>query len=109
MAKAPSLASRAASSNRTFRVKPFLPGQRSPIRYVTPWLPVVAVEMGASGKDRTATPSPWLPGVVVSADASPGQLERLLAAGANGFLAKPIDLAEFMTALDSHLAQVVAS
>src|SRR5439155_3248898 len=33
-----------------------------------------------------------IPVVVVSADATPGQLERLMAGGASGYLAKPIDL-----------------
>jgi PAS domain S-box-containing protein len=49
------------------------------------------------------------PIVVVSADATPGQLERLRAGGADGFLSKPIDLGAFMRELDSHLAGVVAS
>jgi PAS domain S-box-containing protein len=48
------------------------------------------------------------PVVVVSADATPGQLERLRAGGADGFLSKPIDLAAFLRELDSHLAGVAS-
>ncbi len=36
-----------------------------------------------------------IPTVVLSADASPGQLKRLLAAGAREYLTKPIDLTQF--------------
>ena len=44
-----------------------------------------------------------IPVVVVSADATPGQTERLLAAGAQTYLTKPIDVKEFLTVLDRTL------
>ena len=36
------------------------------------------------------------PVVIVSADATPGQIERLLAEGATGYLTKPLDLQELL-------------
>jgi CheY-like chemotaxis protein len=36
-----------------------------------------------------------IPIVVTSADATPGQIERLLAAGADAYLTKPIDIPQF--------------
>jgi signal transduction histidine kinase len=42
-----------------------------------------------------------IPVVVLSADASPGVIRRLLAGGALAFLTKPLDLAEFGELLDS--------
>jgi CheY-like chemotaxis protein len=42
-----------------------------------------------------------IPVVVVSADASPGLIERLFAAGALACLSKPLDLNEFGAILDS--------
>jgi len=44
-----------------------------------------------------------IPVVVVSADATPGQTERLLAAGAQLYLTKPIDVKEFLKVLDRTL------
>jgi CheY-like chemotaxis protein len=49
------------------------------------------------------------PVIVVSADASPGQRERLRAVGANSFLSKPFDLGAFAAELDTHLAEVAAT
>jgi CheY-like chemotaxis protein len=43
-----------------------------------------------------------LPIVVLSADATPGMIGRLLDAGATGYLAKPIDVAELLRVLDEH-------
>ena len=44
------------------------------------------------------------PVVILSADATRGQVARLLAAGANSYLTKPLDLHEFLTVLDQILA-----
>jgi PAS domain S-box-containing protein len=49
-------------------------------------------------KDDPATAS--IPVVVLSADASPHQIERLLAVGAAGYLTKPLSLEEILTLLD---------
>jgi PAS domain S-box-containing protein len=43
------------------------------------------------------------PVVVISADATPSQAARLCAAGASAYLAKPIDVARFLTLLDQLL------
>ncbi len=40
-----------------------------------------------------------IPVVVLSADATPGQVDRLLSAGARAYLTKPIDVSEFLTVL----------
>ena len=45
-----------------------------------------------------------IPVVMLSADATPKQIEKLLAAGARGYLTKPIEVAQFYTLLDEHLA-----
>jgi CheY-like chemotaxis protein/anti-sigma regulatory factor (Ser/Thr protein kinase) len=44
-----------------------------------------------------------IPVVVISAEASAGQVERLLAAGARGYLTKPIDVRELLKILDATL------
>jgi PAS domain S-box-containing protein len=44
------------------------------------------------------------PVVVVSADATPGQVERLRSAGANDYLTKPFSLEEFLAVIDSSAA-----
>jgi PAS domain S-box-containing protein len=44
-----------------------------------------------------------IPVVVVSADATPGSLERLRAAGADAYLTKPLDVDEFLAAIDRFL------
>jgi PAS domain S-box-containing protein len=41
-----------------------------------------------------------IPIVILSADATPGQIARLRAAGANDYLTKPIDVPAFMRAID---------
>jgi CheY-like chemotaxis protein len=41
-----------------------------------------------------------IPVVIVSADATPGQVNRLLAAGAKGYLTKPIEVGAFMRVID---------
>jgi len=45
-----------------------------------------------------------IPVVIVSADATPGQIQRLLNAGALAYLTKPIDVAELLGILDDHLS-----
>ena len=47
---------------------------------------------------------PEIPVIVLSADATPEQRERLLAGGANGYLTKPIDVTELLTLVDQILA-----
>lgn len=42
-----------------------------------------------------------IPVVVISADATPGQIERLLALGAKYYLTKPLDVKHFISVLDS--------
>jgi CheY-like chemotaxis protein len=44
-----------------------------------------------------------LPVVILSADATPRQLERLLARGAHAYLTKPIDVAELLRVVDDAL------
>ena len=41
-----------------------------------------------------------IPVVVISADATPGQIQRLLDAGARDYLTKPLDVQQFLTVLD---------
>jgi signal transduction histidine kinase/CheY-like chemotaxis protein len=44
-----------------------------------------------------------IPVVVISADATPGQVSRLLASGARAYLTKPLDLKKFLALLDEVL------
>jgi signal transduction histidine kinase/ActR/RegA family two-component response regulator len=44
-----------------------------------------------------------IPVIVLSADATPGQIEKLLAAGAQAYLTKPIDVHGFLSLLDRTL------
>jgi CheY-like chemotaxis protein len=46
-----------------------------------------------------------VPVLVLTADASPGQRERLLAAGANSYLTKPLNVSEFLKIVDDMLAR----
>jgi signal transduction histidine kinase/ActR/RegA family two-component response regulator len=48
-----------------------------------------------------------IPVVVLSADATKGQVKRLLDAGARAYLTKPIDVATFYEVLDEHCAEPV--
>ena len=50
-----------------------------------------------------------IPVVVVSADVTPGRLERLLASGADDYLPKPIDVSRFMQTLRHHLPEYEAA
>jgi CheY-like chemotaxis protein len=45
-----------------------------------------------------------IPVAVISADATPGQIDRLLAAGARTYLTKPLDVKKFLTLIDEALA-----
>jgi CheY-like chemotaxis protein len=51
-----------------------------------------------------------IPVIIISADATPPQIKRLLAAGARAYLTKPLDIAEFFRVVDEalSLAEVVA-
>jgi CheY-like chemotaxis protein len=44
------------------------------------------------------------PVVIVTADATPGQMKRLLAAGARAYLTKPLNIQELLTVVDGALA-----
>ncbi len=46
-----------------------------------------------------------IPIVVISADATPGQIERLLAAGAESYLTKPLDVRRFLEIVDGILSK----
>lgn len=46
-----------------------------------------------------------IPVVIVSADATTGQIQRLLTAGATAYLTKPIDVPQLLATLDDALAQ----
>ena len=46
-------------------------------------------------------------GLVISADATPRQIARLRAAGARDYLTKPLDLDQFLTAVDGLLLQAI--
>jgi NO-binding membrane sensor protein with MHYT domain/nitrogen-specific signal transduction histidine kinase/ActR/RegA family two-component response regulator len=50
-----------------------------------------------------------IPVVVLSADATPGQIERLTAAGVRAYLTKPLDLKPFIALLDEILTVKVAA
>jgi CheY-like chemotaxis protein len=45
-----------------------------------------------------------IPVVIVSADATEGQIERMLAAGARDYLTKPIDVAALLDVVDRSLS-----
>jgi CheY-like chemotaxis protein len=46
-----------------------------------------------------------IPVIVISADATPRQIDQLLAAGVRAYLTKPIDLKRFLSALDECLKE----
>jgi Signal transduction histidine kinase len=54
-------------------------------------------------RDDPATAS--IPVVIVSADATPGQVRRLLTAGATAYITKPIEVREILSVLDDALAR----
>ena len=55
---------------------------------------------------RADTQTAATPVVVISADATPGQLERLLRAGARAYLTKPLDVRRFISLTDELLGLV---
>lgn len=57
---------------------------------------------------RQTSESRDIPVIVVSADATNGQTERLVAFGAQGYLTKPIDVRTFVATIDDVLAGAVA-
>jgi CheY-like chemotaxis protein len=44
-----------------------------------------------------------IPVAIVTADATPGQVQRLIASGAAAYLTKPLDVSEFLDFLDGVL------
>lgn len=44
-----------------------------------------------------------IPVIVTSADATPGQQDRLISAGADGYMTKPLDIPEFLSVIQKHL------
>ena len=50
-----------------------------------------------------------IPVVVVSADATPKQIEKLMAAGAKDYLTKPLDVEQFLRTLDKFLREAPAT
>jgi CheY-like chemotaxis protein len=52
------------------------------------------------GESETA----GIPVVVLSADATPSQIERLLTAGARNYLTKPFDIDPFLAVVDEMVA-----
>ncbi len=54
---------------------------------------------------REAPQTRAIPVVVISADAIPAQIERVLAAGAQAYLTKPLDVTQFLAILDQILAE----
>ena len=67
-----------------------------------------------SGKDvlsrlRQSDVTREIPVIIISADATPPQIERLLAAGAKAYLTKPLNVAEFLSTLDNALQELKPS
>jgi len=50
-----------------------------------------------------------IPVVVLSADATPGQIDRLLAVGAHSYVTKPLEVKQFISVLDSVLVKKEAA
>jgi PAS domain S-box-containing protein len=50
-----------------------------------------------------------IPVIVISADATSRQIERLKAAGANAYLTKPLNVVQFLSVLEENLKQVPAT
>jgi CheY-like chemotaxis protein len=49
-----------------------------------------------------------IPVLILSADATPGQVTRLIAQGAHAYLTKPLDVAELLACLDNLFARTVS-
>jgi CheY-like chemotaxis protein len=54
---------------------------------------------------REAPETRYIPVVVISADATPGQIDHLLSAGAWVYLTKPLDVKRFLSVLDAALQE----
>ena len=50
-----------------------------------------------------------IPVVILSADATPSQIERLLTAGARNYLTKPFDLDPFLAVIDEFVTEPQAT
>ncbi|HLJ57317.1 MAG TPA: ATP-binding protein [Chthonomonadaceae bacterium] len=55
------------------------------------------------GRLRTNPATAQIPVIVISADATPNQVERLIAAGAQAYLTKPLDISDFVRVLNEVL------
>ena len=53
---------------------------------------------------QSASATAQIPVVVLSADATPSQIERLLTAGARNYLTKPFDIEQFLAVVDEYIA-----
>ena len=61
---------------------------------------------GDSARQGVALPWPTAPGrIVISADATPGQIRKLLAAGARAYLTKPLDMHRFFEVVNDALEE----
>ena len=60
-------------------------------------------------KLRAETATSNIPVIMISADATPGSIERLLAAGARHYLTKPIRVEEFVRTVDEVLEECLAA
>jgi len=58
----------------------------------------------ALGRLRGDPETAAIPVVAVTASVTPGERDRVVAAGFNGYVAKPIDVATFGDMVDGHLA-----
>jgi CheY-like chemotaxis protein len=56
------------------------------------------------GRLRAEPETREIPVIVISADATQGQIQRLRAAGARDYLTKPLDIAKLLKILDEVLA-----
>jgi two-component system, cell cycle response regulator DivK len=58
----------------------------------------------ALGRLRADPETAGIPVIAVTASVTPGERERVVAAGFNGYVAKPIDVATFGELVDRHVA-----
>ena len=74
------------------------PARPDPPGYALPGLPGDMLLRRLKENERTRN----IPVVMISADATPGQRDRLLAQEAGAYLTKPLDIVEFLQAVDQH-------
>ena len=60
------------------------------------------------GKLRAEPDTAETPVIVISADATPSQIERMLAAGASDYLTKPFEIRRFLVMFDEIFPQPAA-